>query len=76
VALLASGIPGATQVLLGLMIVAAGLESIFAICLGCIVFAFLMRRGLIPAETCEACNDVEQRLRAAEAARAGATRAA
>jgi hypothetical protein len=52
------GYPGATQILLGLMIVASGLESIFAFCIGCKIFGFLMRLGLIPAETCEACNNI------------------
>lgn len=58
VATLALGYPGATQVLLGLMIVAAGLESIFAFCIGCKIFGGLMRLGVIPAATCEACNNV------------------
>ena len=52
---LALGQPVATQALLGLMIVAAGLESIFAFCIGCRIFAGLMRLGVIPAATCEAC---------------------
>jgi len=58
VATLSLGYPGATQVLLGLMIVAAGLESIFAFCIGCKIFGGLMRLGVIPAATCEACNNV------------------
>ena len=58
VGVLALGFPMATQALLGLMIVAAGLESIFAFCIGCRIFAGLMRRGVIPAKTCEACNDI------------------
>lgn len=62
VVFLAVGIPGATQILLGLMIVAAGLESIFAICVGCQIFAVLMRLGWIPEETCEACNNIWLRL--------------
>jgi len=52
VATLSLGYPGATQVLLGLMIVAAGLESIFAFCIGCKIFGGLMRLGVIPAATC------------------------
>jgi hypothetical protein len=70
VVFLAAGVPGGTQVLLGMMIVAAGLESIFAYCVGCAIFGVLMKRGLIPEETCEACNNVELHLREAEAARA------
>lgn len=61
VAFLAAGHPGGTQILLGFMIVAAGLESIFALCLGCKVFAGLMRLGIVPAEICEACNNISLR---------------
>jgi hypothetical protein len=39
-------------------VVAATLESVFAFCLGCQVFALLMRAGLIPEETCERCADI------------------
>ena len=55
---LALGQPVATQALLGLMIVAAGLEAVFAFCIGCRIFAGLMRLGVIPASTCEACANV------------------
>jgi hypothetical protein len=66
---LAVGLPGVTQILVGFMIVAAGLESIFAYCLGCKVFAVLMRLGWIPQETCEACNNVTARIDAQLAAK-------
>jgi hypothetical protein len=59
---LAAGYPGGTQILLGLMIVAAGLESIFAYCVGCKIFAGLMRVGLVPEATCEACANISQRI--------------
>ena len=39
------------------------LLSVFAICLGCIIFGRLQGIGVIPASVCEACNDI--RLRAA-----------
>lgn len=52
----------AALVLIGLIAVAATLESVFAFCLGCTVFGALMRVGMIPAETCAACNDVSLRL--------------
>ncbi|MGD1052158.1 MAG: DUF4395 domain-containing protein [Solirubrobacteraceae bacterium] len=45
-------------VVLGLLIVAAVLESVFGLCLGCKVFARLMRAGVIPAEICERCNNI------------------
>ena len=44
--------------LIGGLIVAATLESVFAVCLGCIVFNRLMRWGVIPAGVCEECNDI------------------
>jgi hypothetical protein len=48
---------GAAYVLLGALVVAATLESVFALCLGCRIFALLMRAGVIPAEVCERCAD-------------------
>ncbi len=54
----------AADVVLALFVVAAGLESIFAVCLGCQVFALLMRAGLVPASVCEECADISLRLRA------------
>ena len=52
------GATGAVQVLLALLVLASGLESIFAVCLGCHVFALLMRIGLVPESVCEECNDI------------------
>ena len=48
----------AALVLIGLLLVAATLESVFAYCLGCKAFALLMRTGVIPEEVCEECNDI------------------
>lgn len=58
---LALGVPGATQVLLVVLVVAAGLESLAGYCLGCAMFGRLMRSGVIPESTCEACNNVQAR---------------
>jgi hypothetical protein len=44
------------DVLLCLLIVAATLESVFALCLGCKIFAVLMRAGIIPESVCARCN--------------------
>ena len=52
------GLTGAAYVLVALLIVAAGLESIFGFCIGCRVFALLMRWGVIPEAVCESCNNV------------------
>jgi hypothetical protein len=48
----------AARVVLALLLTAATLESVFALCLGCRVFALLMRIGWIPEEVCERCNNL------------------
>jgi hypothetical protein len=48
----------AAYVLLGMLAVAATLESVFGLCLGCRAFAALMRAGVIPPEICERCQDI------------------
>ena len=58
VVLVAAGLTVEAQGLLVVMMIFAALESIFAICVGCQIFGFLMRVGLIPAETCAACANV------------------
>ena len=47
--------------LIGVMAVFATLESLFAVCVGCKIFALLMRLGLVPAEVCADCADIWQR---------------
>ena len=49
---------GAAYVVLGMLAAAATLESVFGYCLGCKIFAVLMRVGVIPASVCERCNDI------------------
>lgn len=44
--------------LLAALAAAAGLEAFAGICLGCHIFALLMRAGVIPAEVCERCADL------------------
>ncbi len=61
-ALLGYGI--AAQITVALVVVAALLESVFGICMGCIIFGFLQRRGVIPDSVCEACNNITLRQRA------------
>ena len=48
----------AARVVLALLVVAATLESVFALCLGCKAFALLMRAGVVPQEVCERCNNI------------------
>jgi hypothetical protein len=51
----------AALVLVAMVLVAASLEAVFALCLGCTAFAGLMRLGVIPPEVCEACNNLSLR---------------
>lgn len=57
------GSHGAAYVLLAALIVAATLEAVFALCLGCQIFSLLMRAGVIPEEICAECNDMWSRRR-------------
>jgi hypothetical protein len=59
------GLHTAADAVLALLAVAAGLESIFAVCLGCKVFAVLMELGVVPDEVCAECADISLRLRSA-----------
>ncbi len=51
----------AAQVVLGLLVVAASLEAFVGLCIGCRLFAVLMRAGVIPREVCESCDDIWSR---------------
>ena len=62
---LISGDHTAADVVLGLLGVAAGLESLAGICVGCRVFGRLMRAGLIPERVCAECADLRLGWRAA-----------
>jgi hypothetical protein len=48
----------AAYAVLGALLLAAVLESVFGLCLGCKAFALLMRAGAIPPEVCERCNNI------------------
>ncbi|KNX37585.1 DUF4395 domain-containing protein [Luteipulveratus halotolerans] len=48
-------------VLTGVLVVFATLEAALGFCAGCYVFGHLMRLGVIPEETCAACNDIRLR---------------
>ena len=55
---LISWLVGATtfsSVLIWMVFVAATLESVFGFCIGCTIFSFLMKIGIIPESVCEAC---------------------
>ncbi|QIK84589.1 DUF4395 domain-containing protein [Sanguibacter sp. HDW7] len=53
--------PTVAWVLVGLLLVAASLEAFAGFCLGCWIFGRLQRAGLIPADVCEACNNISLR---------------
>lgn len=49
---------GAAQVVLAVLVFFAGLEAFVGFCMGCFVFGYLMRFGLIPPEVCQRCADL------------------
>jgi len=53
-----AGATTAADVLLVMLVAAAGLESILAFCLGCQIFALLMRAGLVPDDVCADCANI------------------
>ncbi|ALE06529.1 hypothetical protein AL755_15470 [Arthrobacter sp. ERGS1:01] len=58
--LLLAGASPAGWILMLLVVVAASLESMFGVCLGCIIFGVLARRGLIPESICEECANIRR----------------
>lgn len=62
--LVLTGLTTAAVVVLVMLLVAASLESFAGFCLGCKVFALLMRVGVVPESVCEECNDISARLAA------------
>lgn len=64
---------GAAWVLIAMIAVAASLEAFAGICLGCTIFAQLMKYGVIPADVCESCNDITDRLISARNAQVAAS---
>lgn len=43
------------------MVVFPALESVFGVCVGCILFSGLMRVGLVPEQVCLECADITRR---------------
>jgi hypothetical protein len=60
-ALWLAGAPGAARIVVALLVAAATLEAALGFCLGCKVFAVLMRLGVIPDDVCAECNDLSLR---------------
>lgn len=48
----------AADVVLTVLVVFAGLESIVGFCAGCFVFGYLMRWGVVPKEVCDRCANI------------------
>ena len=61
VAALGFGANWLADILLAALILAAGLESLAGYCLGCQLFALLMRTGVIPEHVCLECADISTR---------------
>jgi hypothetical protein len=59
---LAAGWSTVTTVLLAGLVVAATLEAALGLCIGCKVFAGLMRAGIVPETVCVECADISRRL--------------
>ncbi|KRE38915.1 MFS transporter permease [Janibacter sp. Soil728] len=51
----------AAGIVLGVLVLFATLEAALGFCAGCFVFGHLMRLGVIPQDTCEACADISLR---------------
>jgi hypothetical protein len=64
--LYSSGNVGAAKVVIAMLIVAAGLEAFVGLCLGCKIFAVLMRIGFVPESVCAECNDISLRIQQAK----------
>jgi hypothetical protein len=57
-----AGATGAARLVIAALTVAALLEAALGLCLGCKVFAVLMRLGLVPESVCDECNDLSLRI--------------
>ena len=57
-----AGADGATVVVIAMLLGAASLEAFAGFCLGCTMFAGLMRIGVVPESVCLECADITGRL--------------
>lgn len=62
VVLALAGLAGASRGAVAAVTAAATLEAALGFCLGCRIFAVLMRVGLIPESVCAECADISARL--------------
>ena len=62
IGILVSGAFGNTTLstsIAAMLVLFAGLEAFLGFCVGCWIFQQLMRLGLVPQKTCEACNNLK-----------------
>ena len=57
----AAGSHTAAMAVTGVLASAAFLEAALGLCLGCKIFAALIRTGIVPESVCEACADISLR---------------
>jgi len=57
----AADAPTIARIVAGALVIPATLEAAFGFCIGCKIFALLMKVGIIPPQVCEACNDLSLR---------------
>ncbi|GAA5164238.1 DUF4395 domain-containing protein [Ornithinimicrobium tianjinense] len=55
----------AVYVIAGVMVLFPALESLLGLCVGCVIFSWLMRLGVVPESVCVECADITSRLRTA-----------
>jgi hypothetical protein len=55
------GLSSVAEMLLGVLVVCAGLEAGLGFCIGCRAFALATKLGLVPASVCAECADIWSR---------------
>lgn len=55
------GVPLVATILVAMIVIAASAESALGFCLGCRIYAGLMRIGVISDDACEDCADISRR---------------
>jgi hypothetical protein len=58
------GAQSAATVVILMLVAAAALEAFLGFCLGCVIFAQLMRWNIVPQSVCEECNNISLKLNA------------
>lgn len=57
-----AGASTVANVLVAMILVAASLEAVFGFCLGCVIFAQLIRLGVVSEDVCVDCADISNRI--------------